>query len=83
MDFIAEGQVPERIVRHLGALDYDEVEHRPFARGMEQVLMDVATKDPVGLALLEKRQEILLEVAHRALKAAKGKIDILWIGDDY
>jgi len=66
---------------HPGLMDL--INGTSFARGMEQVLVDVATEDPVGLAFLEKRQEILLEVAERALKAAKGKIDILWIGDDY
>jgi uroporphyrinogen decarboxylase len=54
-----------------------------FARGMEQVLVDIALEDPVGLALMERRQEIFLEVAERALKAANGLIDVLWIGDDY
>ncbi len=61
----------------------DLINGTSFGRGMEQVLVDVALRDPVGLALMEKRQEILLEVAERALKAAKGKIDVLWIGDDY
>ena len=66
---------------HPGLMDL--INGTSFARGMEQVLVDVALKDPVGLALMEKRQEILLEVTERALKAAKGKIDVLWIGDDY
>jgi uroporphyrinogen decarboxylase len=66
---------------HPGLMDL--INGTSFARGMEQVLVDVALEDPVGLALMERRQEILLEVARRALEAAKGKIDVLWIGDDY
>jgi len=54
-----------------------------YARGMEQVLMDVAAEDPVGLALMERYYEFFFEVAHRALAAADGLIDVLWIGDDY
>ena len=66
---------------HTGMMDL--INGTSFARGMEQVLVDIALEDRVGLALMERRQEILLEVAERALKAAKGKIDVLWIGDDY
>ena len=66
---------------HPGLMDL--INGTSFARGMEQVLVDVALEDPVGLALMQRRQEILLEAAERALKAAKGKVDILWIGDDY
>jgi uroporphyrinogen decarboxylase len=69
------------IFGHPGLMDL--INGTSFGRGMEQVLVDVALRDPVGLALMEKRQEILLEVVERALKAAKGKIDVLWIGDDY
>lgn len=61
----------------------DLINSTSFARGMEQVLMDIALEDPVGLALMEKRQEFFLEVAERALKTANGLIDVLWIGDDY
>jgi uroporphyrinogen decarboxylase len=66
---------------HTGMMDL--INGTSFARGMEQVLVDIALRDPVGLALIERRQEILLEVAERGLKAAKGKVDVLWIGDDY
>jgi uroporphyrinogen decarboxylase len=69
------------IFGHPGLMDL--INGTSFARGMEQVLVDIALRDPVGLALMERRQEILLEAAERALKAANGKIDVLWIGDDY
>ena len=52
------------------------------ARGMEQVLIDIGTKDPVGMAIFDKRFEFYYEFARRTLKSGKGKIDIFWIGDD-
>jgi uroporphyrinogen decarboxylase len=54
-----------------------------YARGMEQLLVDIATEDPVGLALMERYHAFFLEVAERALVAADGLIDVLWVGDDY
>lgn len=52
-------------------------------RGMEQVMMDIASEDPVGLATLDRRFAFYHEFARRTLEAAKGKVDIYWIGDDY
>lgn len=52
-------------------------------RGMEQVMMDIALEDPVGLAILDRRFAFYREFARRTLEAAKGKVDIFWIGDDY
>ncbi len=54
-----------------------------FARGMEQLMIDIGLDDPVGLALIQKRFEIIYAVAENGLKAADGLIDVLWIGDDY
>lgn len=54
-----------------------------FARGMEQLMIDIGLDDPVGMALIEKRHEIIYAVAENGLKAADGLIDVLWIGDDY
>ena len=39
-------------------------------------------EDPVGLALMDRYYQFFLEVAQRALAAAGGMIDVLWIGDD-
>lgn len=61
----------------------DLINGTSFARGMELVLMDIALEDPVGLALMEKRQEHFLEMTERGLAAADGMVDVLWIGDDY
>jgi uroporphyrinogen decarboxylase len=51
-------------------------------RGMEQVMMDIALRDEVGLAIIDKRVEICLEILKRSLEAARGKIDIVCLGED-
>jgi uroporphyrinogen decarboxylase len=51
-------------------------------RGMEQVLVDLATDDPAGLLLARRRTEINLEIMRRTLEAAEGGIDFLWMGED-
>ncbi len=51
-------------------------------RGMEQVMMDVALRDAIGLAIIDRRCEILHEVLRRTLQAGNGKIDILCLGED-
>ena len=51
-------------------------------RGMEQVMIDIMTEDPVGVAIIDKRCDFYYEVSRRALEAGNGKIDILCIGED-
>jgi len=51
-------------------------------RGMETVVMDIVTEDPVGVAIIDKRCDVLYERCRRALEAAHGKIDILCTGED-
>ena len=51
-------------------------------RGMETVMIDVATRDPVGLAMIRRRVDVLYEIRRRTLAAGKGKIDILCLGED-
>lgn len=51
-------------------------------RGMEQVLVDIATDDEVGMAIIDKRVDFYYEYLKRALQAAKGKIDIVCLGED-
>ena len=53
-----------------------------FGRGVEQVMMDIALREPVYLALKNKRFQICFDIAKRVLEKADGKIDILWIGND-
>jgi len=52
-------------------------------RGVEQVLLDIATRDPVYLEIIDRRCEFFYEQARRILEAAEGTIDILHMGDDW
>jgi uroporphyrinogen decarboxylase len=61
----------------------DLINGTAFGRGVEKVIYDIALEDPIGLACMGKRFECCYEQSERALKAANGKVDILWIGDDY
>jgi len=51
-------------------------------RGVEQVLMDLATEDPVYLALADARYHFYFELTESALQAAGGKIDLVHCGQD-
>jgi len=51
-------------------------------RGMEQVVMDVALRDEVGLAIIDRRVDFWYQWARKGLEAADGKVDILALGED-
>jgi uroporphyrinogen decarboxylase len=51
-------------------------------RGLEQVLVDIVTRDPVGMAIIDKRCEFWYAVMRRTFEAANGRIDILCLGED-
>ena len=51
-------------------------------RGMEQLLVDLVTDDPAGLRLIERKQDIELEIARRAIEAGNGRFDFLMMGED-
>jgi len=51
-------------------------------RGMEQVMVDIALQDPVGIAVIDHRVDHYYEFCKRGLEAGQGKIDILCIGED-
>lgn len=51
-------------------------------RGMEQVLIDIATEDEVGIAIIDRRVDFYYEWCRRCLEAGQGKIDILCLGED-
>ena len=51
-------------------------------RGMERVVMDIALRDEVGLAIIDKRVDFWYEVMRRGLEAGRGKADILCLGED-
>lgn len=52
------------------------------ARGMERVLCDIATEDPVGVAIIDRRVDYYYEVMRRTLQAGGGLIDVLCTGED-
>ncbi len=60
----------------------DIINSNGMLRGMEQTLIDLITEEPAGLLLAKRRTEINLEVLRRTLEAAKGGIDLLWMGED-
>ncbi len=51
-------------------------------RGMERVLIDIMTNDPVGIAIIDQRVEHYYEHCRRGLEAGGGAIDILALGED-
>jgi len=51
-------------------------------RGMEQVMTDIALRDEVGLAIIDRRCDFWLAHMRRCLEADGGKIDILCLGED-
>jgi len=60
----------------------DLINGNGFLRGMEQTLVDLLTDEPAGLLLADRRFRIQEEVARRTLRAAEGRIDVLWLGED-
>ncbi|MBI4028271.1 MAG: hypothetical protein HY360_25015 [Verrucomicrobia bacterium] len=51
-------------------------------RGMEQVMMDIAIQDEVGMAIIDKRVDFYHEYLRRGLEAGQGRIDIVCLGED-
>jgi len=51
-------------------------------RGMEQVLVDIAVADEVGIAIIDARVDFYYEWCRRSLEASGGAIDILCLGED-
>ena len=51
-------------------------------RGVQQVLFDVATEDPVYKLLVEKRFRFFYEMTERVLQEAGGEVDIVHCGED-
>ena len=51
-------------------------------RGQEQVLLDVASEDPVYLELVERTFHFFYGLLERTLVAGGGRIDLVWCGED-
>jgi len=67
---------------HGGAGEMDFMNGIARCRGVEQVLYDVATLDPVYKLLIERRFQFFYEVTERVLQAAGGEIDVVHCGED-
>lgn len=62
--------------------DMDFINSIARAKGMEEVLMDLFTDNPVYLAIMEARFELYYQMHERMLQAAGGLIDFTHIGED-
>jgi len=62
--------------------DMDFINSIARARGTEQVLIDIATEDPVYIEIMNARFQFYYEMHERALQAAQGLIDFVHIGED-
>ncbi len=60
----------------------DVINGAGMLRGMEQVLIDLATDAPAGLLLIRRRAVVQLAVLERTLAAARGGFDLFWMGED-
>ena len=67
----------------LGYCEGDFINGLSGLRGQELVLMDIASRDPVYVELVERRFVVVYEHLKRGLEAGGGRIDILHIGDDF
>ena len=82
-------KVAEGCKRHAGYCiiagypgDCDIINKTGMLRTMEQVLVDLATDDPAGLRLIDRRLDVQVEVLRRTIEAAKGRVDLAFIGED-
>ena len=60
----------------------DVINKAGMVRGVEQALIDLITDEPVCLRYSERRVNVQVEIIRRALEAADGAIDLLWMGED-
>jgi uroporphyrinogen decarboxylase len=60
----------------------DMINTAGMIRGVEDVLVDLMTDNEACLRFMERKNEVQLAMLERALEAARGAIDILWLGED-
>lgn len=63
--------------------DLDFINGISRARGMEEVLMDLATDNEVYLEIMEARFQFYYQMHERILQAADGMVDIMHAGEDF
>ena len=74
---------PGRAIFAGGFSIQDFINNIAYGRGVEQVLVDIASEDPVYLYIVEKRHRFYMEHVERILEAGKGEIDAVLCGDDF
>ncbi len=60
----------------------DVINTAGMIRTVEQTLLDLMTDEPAGLLFMDRKNAVQLEVYGRMLETAKGKIDLMWLGED-
>ena len=74
---------PDLAIAAGGTYVQDFINGTAFGRGVEQVLLDIATDDPVFLYIVERRHRFYMAHIERILDAARGRIDLVLCGDDF
>jgi len=68
---------------HLGGAGLgDIVNSTGMVRTMDQVLVDLMTDDPAGLAIIDRKVNHEAEVLRRSLEKAGDRVDFVWMGED-
>ncbi len=49
---------------------------------MEQPPIDIVLQDKVGVAIIDRQVNFWYEYLRRSLEAGRGKVDIIYLGDD-
>ncbi len=75
-------EISDYAIFHGSAGDLDFMNGIARCRGVEQVLYDVGTEDPIFKLLVDERFQFFYEVTKRVLEAAHGEIDIVHCGED-
>jgi uroporphyrinogen decarboxylase len=75
-------EVQDYAIFYGGAGHLDFMNGIARCRGVERVLFDVATEDPVYKVLVEKRFQYFYDTTERVLQAAGGQVDLIHCGED-
>lgn len=51
-------------------------------RTMEQTLLDLMTGEPAAIRFMDRKNAVQREMYGRMLEKAKGKLDMMWLGED-
>ncbi len=60
----------------------DMINTAGMVRSTEQVMVDLAVRDAACFLFMDRKNSVQIEVLRRILEAARGAIDLLWLGED-